>query len=72
MPKRIEITIFVDEYPADWSMTPAMWETWVVNKLKDAGVPVEGKLTFRGIKSGVLTKIDDPKDFGATKYIWEA
>ena len=71
MAERIELTIYISEYPDGWDLSPAMWECWLVGKLKDAGVPVEGTLVFRRIKSGTLTRFDDPTDFGATKYIWE-
>jgi hypothetical protein len=72
MAERIELTVRISEYPEEWSVSPAMWECWLVGKLKEAGVPVDGKLIFRGIKSGTLTRFDDPKDFGATKYVWES
>lgn len=72
MPEMIEVTISVSDYPDEWDMTPAMFECWIVEKLKDAGVPIDGFLCFNGIKKGTLTRLDDPKDFGASKYIWKA
>ena len=71
MAERIEVIININNYPEDWSMSPAMWECWLVGKLKDAGVPVEGKLVFRGVKQGTLTRLEDQTDFGVIKYIWE-
>lgn len=71
MAERIELTIHISDYPDNWRVSPALWECWIVGKLKDAGIPVEGKLVFRGIKRGSLTQLCDPKDFGASKYVWE-
>ena len=48
-----------------------MWESFVVGKLKEAGAPIEGVLTFKGIKKGTITRFDNPEDFGKTTYIWE-
>lgn len=71
MTDKIELTVYVSDYPDGWNMSPAMLECWLVGKLKDAGVPVDGELVFRGIKAGTITRFDDPKDLGATKYVWE-
>jgi hypothetical protein len=70
MAERIEVKIRIEDYPDGWVANPAMLEAWVVGKLKDAGVPVEGTLVFRGIKEGTLHRLDDPKDFDVTKYVW--
>ena len=62
--RRVRVVLKTSEYP------PAVWETWVVGKLKDAGVPIKGTLVFGGIESGTLTRFDDPTDFGATIWEW--
>jgi hypothetical protein len=68
--KEIQVEINIDDYPHGLGLTPAMWESWVVGKLKEAGVPVEGTLTFNGIKSGILSRFDNPEDFGKTIWKW--
>ncbi len=72
MTERIEVAIQVKDYPDNWMLTPSMWECFVVGKLRDAGVPIKGLLKYRGVEKGTITRFDDPKDFGATKYIWSA
>lgn len=69
---RIKVSYSISDYPKDWSLEPHLWEMWIVGKLKEAGVPVKGKLRFSGIKSGTLFSLDDPKDFGKATYIWES
>jgi len=71
-PLECEVRLRVQDYPNDWDMSPAMWECWIVGKLKEAGVPVIGTLTLNGIKSGTLHRFDDPKDFGSVVYKWVA
>ena len=72
MTKQIEVNVRLSEYRDNWDLTPAMHECWIVGKLRDAGVPVDGKLVFNGIKSGKITRLDDPADFGVTKYVWRS
>lgn len=50
--------------------TPELWETFVMGKLREAGVPVKGVLLYGGIESGTLMRRDDPEDFGVTIYTW--
>ena len=66
----IRCRISASDYPLECSLTQAMWECWIVGKLKEAGVPIIGILVFRGIKSGTLRRFNDPVDFGATIYEW--
>lgn len=68
--KTIEVTIRASEYQDDWGLTQVSYECWIVGKLKEAGVPVYGNLIFRGIKSGTITRYNDPTDFNKCKYIW--
>lgn len=67
---KVRCRVHVSDFPKDWDMSPALWECWLIGKLKEAGVPVKGKLTFRGIEGGTLSRFDDPSDFGATIYEW--
>jgi hypothetical protein len=66
----IRCRITVHDFPLEWKMTPAVWEGWIVGKLKEAGVPVKGTLLFRGIKSGTLRSFYDQNDFGTVIYEW--
>lgn len=66
----VKCRIHVSDFPDDWDMTPGFWESWVIGKLKEAGVPVIGTLKFSGIKSGKLRRLDDPSDFVACVYEW--
>ena len=66
----IVVEYSVDDYPKDWELTPALWERWIVGKLKDAGVPIKGVLKFSGLESGTLLRLDDPADFGRAKWVW--
>ena len=72
MPDVIEVKISIDDFPDNFDMTPSVWEMWVVGKLKSAGVPIKGVLTFRGLEKGTIERYDDPKDFGASTYRWKA
>jgi len=47
-----------------------MWESYVVGKLKAAGVPIIGTLLYGGLESGTLYRLDDPCDFDKCKYVW--
>lgn len=71
MPRRIEVKIYIDDYDVTTQMTPSLWESVTIKKLKDAGVPIRGENLYE-LTSGTLTRFDDPKDFGACSYVWEA
>lgn len=45
-------------------------ELIVMSRLRDAGIPVEGLLTFQGVKSGILWKHEDYKNYSIV-YEWE-
>jgi hypothetical protein len=66
----IEVRFNVNDYPPDMPFNHPMWEMWVVGKLKEAGIPVDGTFLYRGIKSGTLSRMDDPMDFGGYVYRW--
>ncbi len=68
--RKVRVVINMTDYPINLPLEPAMWECWVVGKLKEAGVPVKGALVFGGLESGTLTRFDDPTDFGATVWEW--
>lgn len=70
--ERIKLTINLHEYPEGWDLSSAMWECWILGKLRDAGVPVKGMLKFNGIESGTLIRFDQPEDFGVTTFVWES
>ena len=66
----IEVKINPADYPLDWHLTDSGYEMWVVGQLRDAGIPVDGFLTFRGVKEGTLTRHKDfETDFDI--YRWE-
>ena len=71
MPARIEKQIDFLEMPRKWKATPTMIECWIVGQLKEAGMPVEGTLFFRGLTTGKLTAYDSPET-GMRHFIWEA
>lgn len=64
----IEVRFKYDE-PPDNVRTSSEYETWVVGKLRAAGVPVIGVLAYRGIRHGTLTRTDDTNT-GETIYRW--
>ena len=63
---RIEVEIDVNKYPTEYSA----WERWIVEKLKSAGIPIIETLGIYGVKYGTLHRLDDPSNFGKTKYVW--
>ena len=67
----IEVAINISDYPKDLNMEPLLWAAWITSKLKNAGIPISG-MTMNTIflKKGTLTRLDDPCDFGSSKYIW--
>lgn len=67
----IELTVNMRDYPKDWNLTPPMVECWLLGKLQAAGIPARGKLVFRGVKRGTLTRLNDPEIPGALHYIWK-
>ncbi len=68
--RRVRVVVRTSEYPMHLPLEPAAWESWVVGKLKDAGIPVKGALIFSGIERGTLTRFDDPTNFDATIWEW--
>ena len=38
-----------------WDAPPATYEMRIVGKLRDAGIPIQGFLIFRGVERGVLS-----------------
>jgi hypothetical protein len=67
---KITVKINSYDYPEDWALTPVLYEMWIVGKLKDAGIPIRGTILFRGLERGILTRTDDPEDFGQATYTW--
>lgn len=68
-PDSIEVSINEREYPYN-HLTPALWEMWIVEKLKEAGVPIRRTLLYGDLASGTLFRLDDPEHFGRCKYVW--
>lgn len=66
----VRCRLHIRDYPIHWPLSPAMWECWVVGKLKEAGIPIEGTFIYRGIKSGTLVHFEDMTDCGAFIYEW--
>lgn len=71
MPARIEKQIDFLDIPGKWTATPSMIECWIVGQLKEAGMPIEGTLIFRGLTTGTLTAFDCPET-GMRHFIWKA
>lgn len=46
---------------------PSAYFKYIERRLKEAGIPVEGDKVLEGI----LTRLDDPNDFGVFIYRWE-
>ena len=68
--KAIEVRLRVSDYPKDMPIEPSLWEMLCIGKLKAAGVPIDGMFMYQGLKSGTLSRLDDPEDFGACVYRW--
>jgi hypothetical protein len=66
----IKVRIEIADYPGHLPMEPLAWGTWLMGKLREAGVPVRGALRFDGVERGTLVRLDDPADFGACTYVW--
>ena len=65
------ITVEIDpnDYPEHWDLTEAAYESWIIGKLLDAGIPIKGRLCFHGVKQGSL---ESRKSFDTDTitYIW--
>ena len=68
----IQVRISTLDYPLDRPLTPALWESWLVDKLRAAGVPIKGLLVYDGLTHGTLSRYDDPCDFSMAVYEWRA
>ena len=49
----------IREYPDGLPFNDMCFESWIVGKLRAAGIPVIGVLLFRGLKKGTLTRTND-------------
>lgn len=64
----IVVRINVKDIPTGRTLDQGIWETYIVGKLREAGVPLT---PFGGdVIRGTLWKRDDPEDFGSTIYTW--
>ena len=61
----IEVRLKVKDMPLHDG--PEKYFYWLDEKLKEAGIPVDGDNLLRG----TLHRFDDPEDFGSTIYRWE-
>ena len=62
----IEVRININDVPAGPGSEPHSYFGWLENKLKNAGIPVDGD----NLLHGTLVRFDDPNDFGVTIYVW--
>lgn len=67
--KEIMVKIDINNYIEAEQMSPNVWEGRVIQKLKNAGIPIKGILLYRGLESGTLHRLDDPTD-GSLSYVW--
>jgi hypothetical protein len=65
------VRIYPDDYPHRGSLTSATFETWVIGKLREAGIPIKGILTCQGVERGTLMRIDEPEHVGSILYLWK-
>lgn len=65
--RRIEVEINPLDYQGPYS--DACFEAWCIGKLKNAGIPINGVLVFKGIKEGVLARCDNPESRNM-RFIW--
>ena len=72
MTDRIEVKINVQaEYPKDLPFDSNSYQTWLIGKLKEVGIPIDGTFILKGLKRGRLTRLTDTEDFSTDIYIWE-
>jgi len=65
---RIEKDIDLNKFPHDFNC--AMIEPRIIAQLKDAGIPIDGVLAYRGVKRGRLTAYDSKTRPGIRHFIW--
>ena len=68
----IEITITNNELlnANIYSKIPYAFETWIIGRLRDVGIPVKGFFIFNGVESGILKRTDNFD--GSINYKWVA
>ena len=68
MTDKIIVTIDDNEFFKS-GLPVSAWESFCITKLKEAGVPIIGYLSFEGVREGTLKRLEDIET-GETVYVW--
>ena len=62
----MRIEVFINWHELT-NVHPGLYETYIMGRIRDAGIPISGLLTFGGVKSGTLHWYDTWK---GRQFIW--